>query len=174
MTIRSYFSELFLEASIHWGKAVENVVHMREPVKKKKTPLGWAWEKIHVGGAKLVWRGWHNFANTFYKHSWHFPDCVAKRLTALENGGLKGISRLRVAHGQTQEQRAARFHDPQQGGAMINSHHRVYASKPQRMQSVLSQGHLKLEVIASTLSIRGRDHSCSTAIMKHNKKSEMC
>ncbi len=150
MTIRSYFLGLFLEASIHWGKAVENVVHMREPVEKKKTPLGWAWEKIHVGGAKLVWQGWHNFGSDqvrmlFYKHSWHFPDCVSKRLTALENGGLRGISRLRVAYGQTQEQRAARFHDLQEGRSLmgvsddwINSHHRVCTSPTHKGCTVFS------------------------------------
>lgn len=91
---------------------------------EKKTPLGWAWEKIHVGGAKLVWQGRHNFGSNqvrmlFSKHSWHFPDCVSKRLTAFENSGLSGISRLRVAYSQTQEQRAARFHDLREGRSLV-------------------------------------------------------
>lgn len=166
MTIRSYFWGLFLEASIHWVKAAEIVVNMKEPVEKKKTPLGWAWEKIHVGGANF---GSDQVRTLFYKHSWLFPDCVSKKLTALENGGIRGISRLRLAYGQTQEQRVARFHDLEEGWSLtggsddwINSHH---ISSPQRMHSVLAQGHLKLEVITSTLSICGRDHNRSTAII---------
>lgn len=87
---------------------------MRElaTVEKTETPPGWAWEKNQVGGAKLVRQGWHNFGSeTERMLSINISDCTSYRVTTLENSGLRGISRLRVAYGQTQKQRAATFHD---------------------------------------------------------------
>lgn len=107
MTIQSYFLGLFLEA-------IKNVVRMREPatVEKSETPPGWAWEKTHMGGAKRVRQRWHNFGSEAERMlSINISDCVSYRVTTLENSGLRGISRLRVAYGQTQKQRAATFHD---------------------------------------------------------------
>lgn len=69
-----------------------------------------------MGGAKLVQQGWHNFGSeTERMLSVNISDCVSYGEIALENSGLRGISRLRVAYGQTQGRRAATFRDLEKG-----------------------------------------------------------